>query len=102
MTILCFTLTMPSNAAWNGKWTGDDKLYARTMNMGKGNEAKVKCAPILRQKSYSYFFGDGWVANVEVRVIDAATKAKVERDTRGFCGYEWMIDSIMKHGEIRA
>lgn len=29
--MIVFTLTMPSVGSWNNRWTGEDRLYARTM-----------------------------------------------------------------------
>ena len=46
--------------------------------------------------NYSYNFGDGWKANVEIR--EARYREKI---TNKFCGYEWMIDSIKTHKEIK-
>lgn len=51
-------------------------------------------------RNFYYNFGDGWGANVEVRVIDSRTKKRIERKNRGFAGYEWMIDSILEKGKI--
>lgn len=46
---------------------------------------------------YTYNFGDGWVAAVSVREAKAR-----EIPSCRFCGYEWMIDSILKRGAITA
>jgi hypothetical protein len=53
-----------------------------------------------RGGSYYYNFGDGWGASVSVRKVTAAQARKIERKSVGFCGYEWMIDSIIRDGEI--
>jgi hypothetical protein len=50
---------------------------------------------------YHYNFGDGWAAGVSVRTVDAAEARKLRRKSDGFSGYDWMIDSIVQHGEIR-
>ena len=31
MKILCFTLSIPKNNSWNGKWTGEESYFARTL-----------------------------------------------------------------------
>lgn len=85
-----FELSMPSNNAWNGKWSGEGNTYtvARTLDHGKFNELKPR---------YTYSFGDGWVAAVRVREALPREKA-----TNRFCGYEWMIDRILKRNAITA
>ena len=35
MKILCFILSMPKNNSWNGKWTGEKNLFARTKKLLK-------------------------------------------------------------------
>lgn len=98
MTILCFQLSMPSNNSWNGKWTGDDVFYARTRTVTE----RKKADQIAEKGYFSYNFGDGWRARVDVRKITAAQRKKIDKNTKGFCGYEWMIDSILKWGDIYA
>ena len=98
MTILCFQLSMPNNNSWNGKWTGDGVFYAKTRTVSE----REKANKIAEKGYYSHSFGDGWRAVVHVRKITAAERKKIDKNTRGFCGYEWMIDSIIKWGEIYA
>jgi len=87
---LIFELSMPKNNSWNNKWSGEDNKYTVAKTVTEKTHAKLK-------DYYTYSFGDGWVAGVTVR------KAKVrEKATNKFCGYNWMIDSILCHGEIRA
>jgi len=89
MPRVMFQLSMPSNNSWNGKWTGQDNVYtvARPMTDKKFGSLK---------EYYSYAFGDGWVAAVTVRKCKPREKA-----TNKFCGYTWMINSILTHGEIK-
>ena len=50
---------------------------------------------------YYYNFGDGWGASVNVYILDGAKEAsRLRRKSDGFCGYEWMIDSIITNGKI--
>jgi len=98
--ILCFTLSMPGVASWNGKWSGDGKLYAKIHNFGKTKKATEKAKNILSKKSYGYSFGDGWFADVSVHEVDAKEAGKIRRKSRGFCGYDWMVTSIRLNGEI--
>jgi len=85
-----FELSMPSNNSWNGKWSGEggDYTVARALPEAKLEDLKPK---------YTYSFGDGWVAAVHVR--EARPREKVSGK---FCGYEWMIDSILKRNAITA
>ena len=33
--------------------------------------------------------------------VNAAAERSLMKMSDGFCGYDWMIDSIIKYGEIR-
>ena len=55
---------------------------------------------IFVTSAYSKIFG--WGANVEVKIVKADEAANLRRKTEGFCGYEWMIDSILKRDAITA
>lgn len=94
-----FVLSMPGNNSWNGKWTGEDKIYARVRSP-MSRDLKEQYAKLIGYHSYA--FGDGWVAAVTVKVVDADAKKKLLKRSAGFCGYDWMIDSLIKHGDIRA
>ena len=82
-------LSMPGNNSWNGKWTGESENYS----INVGNFGKTRAEELIGR--YSYAFGDGWVASVEIR------KAKPREKVSGkFCGYNWMVDSIIRDGKI--
>jgi len=89
--INAYILTMPNNNSWNGRWTGDEKVYAIIRSYRKA-------APDTGNHYYN--FGDGWGANVEVREVDKGEAAKLRKRSKGFCGYEWMIEEIEQHGRI--
>jgi hypothetical protein len=95
--VLQFTLNMPGRNTWNGEWSGDEKLFAVTRTISKTDAEKI-----LQRSNYGYDFGDGWRADVSVKRITAAERMKVKRKSAGFCGYEWMVASILKHKEITA
>ena len=97
---VCFELSMPNVGSWDGKWTGANNLYAKIVDFGKGKANEAKAQEILSAKSYYYNFGDGWCASVSVRPVDGKEAAKIRRATKGFYGYEWMIDSIRQKGCI--
>jgi len=90
---------MPNNNAWNGKWTGEDNLYVlvRSFNT-KNSKAIAMC--ILEKGYFQYSFGDGWVAAVSVDEIDSKEAMRLKRKSQGFCGYNWMVDSIIDFLEI--
>ena len=91
-----FTLSMPGVASWNGKWSGEGKCYARTRRVSQ------KVADSLKGY-YHYSWKDGWAAGVSVKASSgSAETSKVARKSLGFYGYDWMIDSILKHGAIYA
>ena len=96
MPLIQFTLTMPNNNSWNGKWSGEGDLYAVVENI---RSVKV-CDELLKTDYHYYNFGDGWGAGVSIKEIDAAMARKVRKQSRGFCGYNWMISSIKNHGKI--
>lgn len=93
--MIVFTLTMPGRNTWNGKWSGDDYVYAR-----------AKCNRLvpesLYDKDFYYSWDDGWTACVSVKKMDSKEARKIMRKSRGFCGYDWMIESLLIHGEIKA
>ena len=89
---LLFILTMPNVGSWNGKWTGEGRVYARVRN--------AKQYPDCKEGSYHYSWGDGWGANVEVRKVTVAEANKYIKKSVGFSSYDWMIDSILECGQI--
>lgn len=93
--IIAFYLTMPGNASWNGKWTGENNLYAKTVKVTKEQGEKI-----LKEDSYLYDFGDGWKACISVKIVAAKEAGEIRRASQGFCGYDWMIDHIIHVGRI--
>lgn len=109
--ILCFKLSMPNVGSWNGKWTGESNLYVIVRNFGKTKKGTIKAKGLLNRKTpqfasqpesghYYYNFGDGWGAGVDVYPVDAKEAGRLRRKSNGFCGYEWMVDSIVDYGGI--
>lgn len=103
--ILLFELTMPDVGSWNGKWSGAGRFYGKVVNIGRSKEAKDKGASILSDQPYRYRWDDGWSAGVKVSQVDAKEAARLRRVIRkadeGFCGYDWLVDSIIHYGDIR-
>ncbi len=96
--ILLFKLSMPNVGSWNNQWTGEGRLYARTRSF-RGKKQIEKAKDLIG--SYFYDFGDGWTACVYVTEISPSDSRKINKNSVGFCGYEWMIDSIVNNGEIK-
>lgn len=86
---LIFELTMPNVGSWNGKWSGSNNKYTIKRKVNR------KITAMLINKSFYYNFGDGWGANVKVTIAKNR-----EKTSNKFCGYQWMIDSILKNGKI--
>jgi len=98
--ILAFTLTMPVCNSWDGHWSGEDRLHVRVRNLGRSQKAVAAGRALVG--SHYYRWSDGWVACVTVREVDAAEARVLRRRSAGFCGYDWMIDSLLSYGEIRS
>jgi len=100
--ILSFALSMPNVGSWNGKWTGEGTLYAKVINFGRSQKANDKAREILAQGYYRYDFGDGWSAGVSVKAVSPKEATSIRRKSKGFCNYDWMVDSIRLDGKIIA
>ena len=89
-----FTLTMPNVGSWNGRWSGEREIYFISRKLGKKKETE------LDDNYYRYDFGDGWSAGISCKIIDSKERTKLKRKSSGFCGYDWMVESIIKNGKI--
>lgn len=98
--IIAFELTMPNNNAWNGVWSGAQNRHIRFRKFGRSRLAHAKVKDLLKNPSHYYNFGDGWGANVTMFEVDTKERNKLAKESAGFCGYDWMIDSILKFGKI--
>lgn len=86
---------MPGNNSWNGQWSGAGKLYAKI------HKVSDKKSLELDGKSFSYNFGDGWRASVRAHASrDSIDTKQFRKNSKGFCGYDWMVDSILSDGAI--
>jgi len=92
MIYYAFILTMPNVGSWNGKWTQSDKLFAKVEGFRK--------TPTLKTGNYYYSFGDGWGANVQVKEVTKEEAKQLKKFSKGFCGYDWMVTSLLDHGNI--
>ena len=87
---LIFKLSMPGYNSW-----GNGKNYI----IKKDVSARfIKNHPYLEDgNSWSYSFSDGWRALITIRYAEKGERIKSD----GFAGYSWMVDSIMRNGEIK-
>lgn len=98
---LAFTLSMPSRNSWNGKWSGEDKLYVIVKTF-TGTKEIAKAVEVAAKHSYSYRWSDGWAARIDVKVLQPGDAKRLRAKSQGFCGYDWMVTSILSHGAIYA
>jgi len=108
---------MPNVSSWNGKWSGEGKPYfiiktvtnekfrqimrdAETHSIYEGFFERKKVGEIPLRKSYYYNFRDGWGASITVEHINSKEASKRRKISNGFCGYDWMVESILMYDEI--
>jgi hypothetical protein len=103
MKNLSFELTMPNVGSWNGKWSGSERKYYILKSVSD-KFFRNTIEPFLDGKNHQNFyynFGDGWGANVELQIVDSTESRKRRKLSKGFAGYDWMVDSIVLHGTIQ-
>ena len=98
MTLL-FTLSMPNRGSWNGRWSGENNFYGLFKTF-KGKKQEAKALELLKHHGWHFSWGDGWGANVSVRRVESFEVRGLKKACMGFCGYEWMVESILVCGEI--
>ena len=92
--MIVFELTMPNVGSWNGKWTGSKNKYIRIM--------KERDVPKeYWNKDFYHRWEDGWTACVSTYKLSSNEARKLEKNSSGFHGYDWMIRSIIRHGCIK-
>ena len=84
---------MPVAQSWDGKWSGEGRKYVLVRPRGGSG---LQCG------RYEYRFDDGWVAAVSVREVNAAVGRKLRKQSEGFCGYDWMVRSLLEKGRIES
>ncbi len=96
---LGFYLSMPRNNSWNGRWSGDGGKYV-IIKKFTGMKGKEKAKSLLENNSHYHDFGDGWAASVEIKQLTPEVARKDKKNSLGFCGYDWMVNSIISKGKI--
>lgn len=94
--MIVFSLSFPTNGAWNGKFTGEGNLYAKTKDIRNKDEV----SSLIKGSPYSYRWDDGWTVLIEVYEMNGKEVTKIRRKSKGFMGYDWMIKSILEHRKI--
>lgn len=97
MKYLAYKLTMPHANTVSGRWTREKDLHCRVQRVREANWDNVKR---LVGNTYFYDFSDGWVAQIDVTLVNEKRAKELKRQSTGFCGYEWMIKSILTTNEI--
>ena len=93
MTRVEFKLAMPNRGSWDGRWSGESRSYTLTREIEDDQACKID------GRSWSYSWPDGWRAEVSARVV---SEGEERPPSHGFHGYDWMITSILRYGEIYA
>jgi hypothetical protein len=93
--ILAFKLSMPGCGSWDGKWSGEGRLYVIIRHVLKNEHPEN----IIQKSPYRHGWNDGWAARIEVESVDAKEAAKLRRRSAGFCGYDWMVNNIINYGQ---
>ena len=91
--MIVFELTMPNRGSWNGRWSGESTRHIRV----KYDNSVPK---EVWNKDFFYRWDDGWTACISVIKMSAKEARKLEKDSSGFCGYDWMINSIINYHKI--
>jgi hypothetical protein len=91
--MIVFELTMPHKGSWNGKWSEEGTCFARTRS------ERIVPKEYWNENFY-YRWDDGWSACVSVEKVDCKEGNELRKKSKGFCGYNWMVDSIIKKGVI--
>lgn len=91
--VTAFVLTMPRAGSWNGKWSQEDKIHIIKRDI----PANVR-KDLIARSPFCHRWDDGWVAQIDVVPVSSVQK-QIDKSV-GFAGYTWMVDSLIKFGEI--
>ena len=91
--MIVFELTMPNVGSWNGRWSKEKELHIKC-------QRECDVPKEYWNKDFIYDFDDGWTACITVKPMPYKEAKKLEKKSKGFCGYDWMISSIIHYGKI--
>jgi len=93
---------MPNVASWDGKWSGEGNLYTIIEKFRPTLKHEAKARELISKGSWYYRWSDGWGARITVKEVSPKEARTIRRKSKGFCGYDWMVKSILNYGEIYA
>lgn len=96
--LLSFSLSMPNCGSWNGKWSGDGNPYV-IIKTFRSNDEIANAESMVAKGLYHYSWDDGWVAVITVKEVTSYEAQVLRRQSKGFHGYEWMVDTIIRYGK---
>ena len=85
---------MPNRGSWNGHWSQENDRHMIF------RENRLVPKDVIG-KDFIYSWEDGWTACVNVSKVDTKSANKLKKINKGFCGYDWMVSSIIKNGKIK-
>jgi len=89
--LISFTLSMPGHPSWNREWV-KGKPYQKVADIGEA-KGEALC------KIGLFEYGSTVPVIVRVKEVDIAEAAEITRRA-DFNGDDWMVDSIIEHGQI--
>ena len=92
--LVAFDLMMPGCGSWDGRWSAAAGEHVLVRRIARAT------ADALAGESYGYCWSDGWRASISCRVVDVREARRLRLRSAGFCGYDWMVESIIAHGAI--
>ena len=87
--LLCFELVTPEA----------DQSWTKVHHLVRSTQATMRGEAILKQTPYIYK-QEGGTIQINVSQVAGQEARKIRNKSAGFCGYDWMISSILEHGEI--
>lgn len=96
---IAFFLSMPSCPSWDGRWSGEGRKYVLVKKYTT-TKGIADAQQMVEKGSYWYSWSDGWGAEVSVKEVDAKEARALKKESQGFSGYDWMVDSICSYGKI--
>jgi hypothetical protein len=89
---------MPNRGSWNGRWSEENDTHVIIKTDRQIGKKRIE---ELDGRHFYYRWDDGWTACVSARIVDRGEAAKLRKRNRGFCGYDWMVRSIIADDEIK-
>lgn len=97
MKHLLFSLYMPNPPTYNSKWLLEEEDHTVARSFTDSEFAKL---PDNILGVHFFYWDDGWIAQIFVRQVDLREKRNRLKKSSGFCGYEWMVESLIERGKI--